>query len=166
MTLRFKAKKFTLVTEKRRLPNGYTASVDMILHPGAALIVPYLTQDKIVFIRQYRPVFKTCLYELPAGTLNPKEQPLACAKRELTEETGFAAKNIRLKGRIYPVPGYSDEVIFIFKATGMYKKDGVGDADEIIEVFPLTVNEIRRLFRSDKIFDAKTICALALCGVL
>lgn len=166
MTLRFKAKKFTLVTENRRLPNGYTASVDLILHPGAALIVPFLTPQKIVFLRQYRPALKTYLYELPAGTLNPKEGPLLCAKRELIEETGFAARNFKRLGRIYPVPGYSNEVIYIFKASGLYKKSGIGDKDEVIEVHPLTLGQIRRLFKSGQIFDAKTICALAHTGIL
>ena len=138
--------------------------VELIEHPGAALMVPFLTKEKMIFLRQYRAVLEKYLYELPAGTLENKEKALTCAKRELIEETGYAAKKMTKLGRIYPVPGYSTEVIYIYKAEGLTAQSGLKDIDEIIQVRIFTRQEVQNLFHRKKIIDAKTICALAFCG--
>lgn len=138
----------------------------MIEHPGAALIVPFLSSDRIVFLRQYRVVMKKELYELPAGTKDKGESPLACARRELPEETGYSARKIKKLGFIYPVPGYSTEVIHIFKAEGLKPQKAEQDFDEIIRTVVLSRAQVRKLFRQGKIHDAKTICALAFCGLI
>ncbi len=88
----------TLEHKKISLPNGYIVKMDVIKHIGAALIVPFINRDKVILLRQYRPVIKKYLYELPAGTVEKGETPLTCAKRELTEETGYAAGKFTLLG--------------------------------------------------------------------
>ena len=164
--MRIQGKKFTYIQKQQRLPNGVVTRMEMIEHPGAALIVPFLSPNKIIFLRQYRAVMKKVLYELPAGTTSPGESPLACARRELPEETGYSARKIKKAGFIYPVPGYSTEVIHIFMAEGLKPQKAEKDFDEIIQTVVLSRAQVRRLFRQGKIHDAKTICALAFCGLI
>ncbi len=164
--MRIRGKKFSYIRERRRLPNGVVTTLEMIDYPQAALIVPFLSADRIIFLRQYRTVIGKTLYELPAGTAAKGESPLSCARRELPEESGYAAKKIVPLGHIYPVPGYSTEVIYIFKAQGLYPRLAQKDFDEIIKTEVLSRRQIRRLFQEKKITDGKTICALAFCGII
>ena len=155
-----------LIAKTVRLPNRHVMKLEVILHPGAALIVPFLDKDRIIFLRQFRPVVNAYLFELPAGTIEGKESPLSCAKRELTEETGFSSDKFRLLGSVYPVPGYSTERIFIYRATELKKTQTAAEADEVINIRILNKHKAQKLFRDKKIVDAKSICALALCGWL
>ncbi len=164
--MKIKMKKFTVGIQKKRLPNGMEAEMDVIEHPGAALIVPFLTKTKIILLRQYRAVLGKYLLELPAGTLDQKERPLACAKRELMEETNYSARRWKKLGRIYPVPGYATEIIHMYKAEGLTPVIVEGDPDEVIHPFICTRAEVKHLFKEGKIEDAKTVCALALCALL
>ena len=109
----YKGRVFSLFKQKRRLPNGYVIELDIIKHPGAVLIIPFLNPRSMIMLRQFRPVLNKYIFELPAGTINISERPLACAHRELIEETGYAAKKMILLGKIYPVPGYSTEKILL-----------------------------------------------------
>ncbi len=162
----FKGKLLNVSRKKVILPNGNKVELDIVDHPGAALVVPFLDEKNIIFIRQFRPVINSYLYELPAGTLNIKENILACAKRELIEETGYSSGKIKKIGAIVPVPGYSTEKIFIFKAQDLKKVDHKNEPDEVIIVEKMNRQHVLKLFRSGKIIDAKTICALAMCGWL
>src|SRR3989338_2554443 len=110
---RFKGRLLVVVTQKVRLPNGRRKIIEKIIHPGAALIVPFLKNNRIILLKQYRPVFGKYLYELPAGTLAKRESPYRCAMRELREETGFKAGFLRKVGVIYPAPGYATEEIYV-----------------------------------------------------
>ena len=166
MKIAFKGKLLKVYIKKERLPHGYLATYEMIKHPGASLVVPFLDKNTIVMLRQLRPVIKSYIYELPAGTLDKGESPLECARREIVEETGYQAKRLKLIGSVYPVPGYSTEKIFIYRADGLKMAARVPEEDEVIEHMPLTRSEVRKLFRRGKIIDAKTICALAFCGWL
>ena len=166
MAYLFKGKLLKLKTAQRRLPNGFVTSLELIEHPGAVLIVPFLSKDEIIFIRQFRPVINSYLYELPAGTLEKNESPLTCAKREMAEETGFAARRFIKMGKIYPVPGYSTEVITIFKAIQLRKVSFFNEPDEIIKICLFNHRRVKELFRQQKIVDAKTISALAFAGWL
>ena len=166
MPYSFKGKLIKVATQRRRLPNGRLVNLEIIKHPGAALIIPFLDKNRIVVIRQFRAVINSYLYELPAGTLNPKERPLACAKREVIEEAGYASNHITLLGKIYPVPGYSTEIIWIFKADKLKKAKISSDPDEIIKVCVFNRAQVRNLFAKKKIVDAKTISALVFCGWL
>lgn len=162
----FKGKLLKVYVKKERLPNGYLATFEMIKHPGASLIVPFLDKNTVILLRQLRPVIGSYIYELPAGTLDKGETPLACARREIIEETGYSAKRLTFLGSIYPVPGYSTEKIFIYKAEGLKMAVRIPEEDEVIEHKPFTRNQVRKLFKQGKIVDAKTICGLALCGFI
>lgn len=162
----YDGKLIKLAKESKRLPNGYIAELEIIKHPGAVLIVPFLNKDKVILLWQFRPVVKSYLYELPAGTLGKKEQPLHCARRELIEETGYSAAKLSLLGKIYPVPGYSTEKIIIYKAEGLKKTKRLIQEDEVIENRIFNKGEIRQLFKKGLIVDAKTISGFAMCGYL
>ncbi|HOW43309.1 MAG TPA: NUDIX hydrolase [Candidatus Omnitrophota bacterium] len=162
----FKGRLLRLTRRTVRLPHGYVAQLEIITHPGAALIVPLLGRDRVILIRQLRPVVGAYLYELPAGTLNDRESPLACARREIIEETGYSARTLTRLGSILPVPGYSTEKITIFKAQGLRPCAVQPEADEVIRVCVKTRQEIRRLFKQGRIVDAKTICAFSMIGWL
>ena len=162
----FKGKLIKLTVERKRLPNGHVVRLEIVRHPGAALIIPFLNRNKIILIKQFRPVINSYLYELPAGTLGANETPLECARREIVEEIGYTAGKLSKIGSIYPVPGYSTEVITIFKAEKLTKKMKHAEPDEIISIILFHKSQIHRLFKSGKIKDAKTISALALCNWL
>ena len=162
----FKGRLLNAFVMKKRLPNGYRATFEMIKHPGAALIIPLLAKDKVILLRQLRPVINSYIHELPAGTLDKGERPHSCARREIIEETGYSAKRLKFLGYIYPVPGYSTEKIYIYKAWGLKKVNHIKEADEVIETFVFTRKEVKKLFKSGKITDAKTIAGLAMCGWL
>ena len=164
----FEGRVIKVVTERRLLPNGTIANLDIVEHRGAALIVPFLSKDKIIILKQFRPVINAYIYELPAGTLEVNETPVICARREIKEETGYQAQKLTKLGVIYPVPGYSTEKIHIFRADGL-KKPAVKakmDKDEIIYPAVFTHKQVKDFFARGAIVDAKTICALAMCGWL
>lgn len=161
----YKGKLLSLARRRVCLPNGYTVSLELVSHPGAALVVPFITKTKIIMIRQFRPAIGAYLYELPAGTLNSGEPALSCARREIREETGYSARRFYFLGEVYPVPGYSTERIKIYRAEGLTRcRYSHRDKDEVIENHIVGRKELSRLFRNKELSDAKTICALALCG--
>lgn len=164
MKNKFNGRLIKVFTKKTLLPNSQTINLEIIKHPGAVLIVPFLNKNKIILLRQYRPVIEKYLYELPAGTLNPHEQPVKCAGRELIEETGYAAENIKKIGQIYPCPGYSTEQIILFSASGLRVCEQQLEKDEIIQLKIQTKVQIKKLFKQGEIIDAKTICALSIIG--
>jgi len=166
MIINFKGKVLQLATQRRRLPNGHVATIEIIRHPGAVVIIPLLRKDQLILLKQFRPVIGTYLYELPAGTRDKNETPLNCAKREIIEETGYRAEKFTKLGKIYPVPGYSTEEITIYKAEGLMKAFALKDPDEIIETHLMTKARVRKLFQLGRIVDAKTICALTFLGWL
>jgi len=153
---------FTLVREKVLLSNGSTVDLDLIRHPGAAAMVP-LTQDhSLILIRQYRHAVGDFLWEIPAGTLNPSEKPLECAKRELIEEIGYSAARWEKLGEIIPVPGYSDERIHIFLATELDPARQNLDPDEILDVHQIPLEKAFEMIEDGAIQDSKTISSLFL----
>ena len=149
-----------------KLPNGRTVRITLIKHPGAVIIAPFLNKDTVVMMRQFRPALKKYIYELPAGTLDPNESLATCAHRELLEETGLKAKKLTKLGSIYPVPGYSTEIIHLFKAEQLTMTQAQPEEYEVIETMPMTRLQVRQLMAKGKLMDAKTICTLAFCGWL
>jgi ADP-ribose pyrophosphatase len=155
-----RGKVFRLSKERLMLPNGEKVELEVIRHPGAAAIVPLLADHRVVMIKQYRHAAGQFLWEIPAGTLNPGESPVECAKRELPEEAGYRARVFKKLGEIYPVPGYSDELIHIFLATGLTPGRQNLDADEVLDVKPITLEEALEMIKRGEIRDAKTIIGL------
>lgn len=179
--IKHKGRIFDFVNKKACLPNGITKNYDFVRHRGAVVIIPLISKDKVVIIRQFRVVIGKYIYELPAGSIDKGEKPAVCAKRELIEETGYKSSAVKKIGKLIPCPGYSTEVLHIFKATKSVPFDGVGtihelsvqktknihkDPDEIIETLIVSRTQILKMFRSGKILDAKTIASFAMIGWL
>jgi ADP-ribose pyrophosphatase len=151
---------FALHRDRVTLPNGVDATLDVIRHPGAAAIVPVTDQGRVVLIRQFRYAVGDRIWEIPAGTMEPGESPLACAQRELTEEIGVTAARWHPLGAIMPVPAYSDEIIHLYRAEALLPAKQQLDADEILDVHEFHYGEALEMIRSGKIRDAKTIAGL------
>lgn len=162
----FDGRLIKLFRAERSLPNGRRCNLEMIKHPGAALIVPFLSDAELILIRQFRPVIGHYMYEFPAGTIENGESPAVCAAREIEEETGYRADTLVELGAIRPVPGYSTELITVFKATGLHLAQTNFDRDEVIENVVVSPERIKEMFRAGEIPDAKTVCGLAMCGLL
>lgn len=131
------------------------------VHPGGAVIMPVKDDGKIVLISQYRYPHNEILLELPAGKLEKDEDPLLCATRELTEETGYTSNKITKLGKIYTTPGFCDEVLHIYLAEDLTPGNHAREeGEEGMEVIELTLEEIKEKIRTGKIVDAKTICGI------
>jgi ADP-ribose pyrophosphatase len=160
---------FAIVEQALRLPSGRTVVRQVVKHPGAVVIIPQLEDGRLLLIEQYRFAVGETLLEFPAGTLEPDEAPLDCARRELLEEAGYRADHWRALGSLYPSPGYCDEKQSLFVATGLVPEHAARDEDEIIEVKRLTLQEVERAIADGALVDAKSIAAYArakLQGVL
>jgi len=160
-----KGRVFSLVRERVALENGIAVDLDIIRHPGAAAMVPLTENRTLMMIRQYRHAVGGFVWEIPAGTLNPEETPLECAKRELVEEIGYSACTWHKLGEITPVPGYSDERIHVFCATGLSPAVQHLDKDEILHVHEIGFEEALKMVERGEICDAKTISGLFLTKV-
>ncbi len=160
----FKGRLLKVTTQKVCLPNGHKTFIDIVKHPGAVLVIPLFPDDKVIILRQYRPAIKKYIYELPAGTIEKNESPVYCARREIIEETGYRCSKLIKLGEIIPVPGYSTEKIFIYKAEGLKKTKQLHQKDEVIEKIILTRKQINYMFKTGRFIDAKTICAFSMCG--
>jgi len=160
----YTGKAFRVYSENITLPNGVTTELDVIRHPGAAAIVPMADPETVVLIHQYRHAVGGNIWEIPAGTLELGEAPLACAQRELTEETGFSADAFEKIGEIVPVPGYSDERIHLFIASGLSSGNQNLDEGEWLEVHRIPFSEALKMIRSGEIQDGKTITGLLLAA--
>lgn len=157
-------KVFQLVRENVTLPNAVTIDLDIIRHPGASATVPVAENSSVVLIKQYRHAIGDFIWEIPAGTLNPRETPLECAKRELTEETGFSADKWQKLGEITPVPGYSDEQIHIFLAFQLSSATQQLDKDEVLNVRERSLEDAIAMIYDGVIQDGKTIAGLLLAN--
>jgi len=153
---------FRLVSEKYTLDNGVTSDMDFIQHPGAAAMVPMLNQREVVLIKQYRHALREIIWEIPAGTLDPGESPVHCARRELIEEIGYSANVWHQLGTITPLPGYTDERIHIFLASELMPAEQDLDADEMLNVDKMELNKAFEMILSGEIQDGKTISGLFL----
>jgi ADP-ribose pyrophosphatase len=134
--------------------------VELIEHPGAAAIVPFLDDHRILLLNQYRHALKQYIWEIPAGTLDPREDVITCARRELIEETGHSANGWHKLGEITPLPGYSDERIHIFLATELQPAEQHLDEDEIISVQEVEFKHALDMIGEAEIQDAKSIAGL------
>ena len=143
-----------------QLPDGKLAKRELVRHPGAVAIVALDAAQHILLVRQFRIAAGQVLLEIPAGTLEPNESPLACAERELQEETGFHPGTIEPIGGIYVAPGYTTEFIHLYYATDLTASRLDGDADEFIEVERVPLTEALAMIERGDIIDGKSIAGL------
>lgn len=143
-------------------PNGETIRRDMILHPGAVVILPVIDRDHICLLRNYRFVIGETLWEVPAGTLEPSEPIEKAAERELLEETGYQAKRWRYLGFFYASPGVMDEKLHLFVAEELTPGPAQPEADEQLEPTTVKFDEALRMAMDGRIQDAKTVTAILL----
>ena len=155
---------FRLVRENVTLENDFTVDVEFIEPPGATAIIPFLEDDRIIILNQYRHALRNYIWEIPAGTLDPQESVISCAKRELIEETGFSAAEWHKLGEITPVPGYSDERIHIFLARDLQPAEQQLDKDELIKVTKVKLQDALDMIARGEIQDSKTISGLYLAS--
>ena len=142
------------------LPNGLTVDLEVVRHPGAAAAVPLKDDGTVVLIRQFRHAAGGFIYEIPAGKLHPGEDPRVCAIRELEEEIGYRAGKLELLSSIFTAPGFTDEVIHIYKATGLSVGRQQLDRDEVLEVVEMALSEAIGMIKNGEIRDAKSIVGL------
>jgi ADP-ribose pyrophosphatase len=156
----YKGRVVTLNLETVTLPNGVSVALEVIHHPGAAAVVPLKDDGTVVLIRQYRHAVGGIIYEIPAGKLHPGEDPRECAQRELEEETGYRADSLDLLTSFFTTPGFTDEVIHIYKGTGLtLGKQNLGQ-DEVLDVIELPLEKAIDQIQQQIIKDGKTIVGL------
>jgi ADP-ribose pyrophosphatase len=152
----------TVKRDKVQLANGNTSYREYVTHPGAVVIVPILASGNIVLERQFRYPLHQVLIELPAGKIDPNEDVLTTGQRELLEETGYSASDWVKLGIQHPCIGYSNEVIHIFLAQNLSAGKTKRDADELLEVFELSLADCLGMVVRGEITDSKTVVALFL----
>ncbi|MGH7515358.1 MAG: NUDIX domain-containing protein [Gemmatimonadales bacterium] len=148
-----------------RFPDGSTGQLEMLRHPGASAVVPFLdhpraADPRVLLIRQFRHAAEDFIWEVPAGRLDAGETPEACARRELEEETGMRARTIERLTTIYTTPGFTDERIHLFLAQGLEAGTHHREADEFMEQHPMPWSAAMELARTGAIQDAKTLTSL------
>lgn len=156
----YTGKVITLNVDTVQLPNGVTVDLETIRHPGAAAVVPVKADGTVVLIRQFRHAAGGFIYEIPAGKLAPGEEPIQCAARELEEEVGYRASTFELLSSIFTAPGFADEVIHVYRATGLTKGRQQLDRDEVLDVIEMPLSEAITKIEDGTIRDAKTIVGL------
>jgi ADP-ribose pyrophosphatase len=154
-----------LDVDQVRFPDGQVGELEMIRHSGASAIVPVLSDPdgddpQILLIRQYRYAADGFLYEIPAGRLEPGEEPAHCARRELQEETGCTATHLEPLFTMYTTPGFTDERIHLFMATGLTRGEAHLEADEFAEVVTFPMSKVLEMVRCNEITDCKTALAV------
>jgi ADP-ribose pyrophosphatase len=148
-----------------RFPDGSTGELEMLRHPGASAVVPFLddpgaADPRVLLLRQFRHAADGYIWEIPAGRLDPGEAPEACARRELEEETGMRAKRLDRLTTIYTTPGFTDERIHLFLACELDQGDHRREADEFMELHVRRWSEVREMIQRGEIGDGKTLVAL------
>jgi ADP-ribose pyrophosphatase len=148
-------------------PNGTTGELDVVRHPGAAAVVPFLddpsaADPRVLLIRHFRHAAGGWLWEIPAGRLDAgeREHPELCARRELKEETGYTAESIRPLLSIVTTPGFSDEVIHLFMATGLTTGETAREPDEFMELHQVRLSKVSKMIQDNEITDSKSLIGL------
>ncbi len=149
-----------------KLPNGHDAARDVVRHPGAVAIVALTDDGRICLVRQFRTALGRVTVELPAGKLDAGEDPLECAKRELNEETGMVADRMAFLATIATTPGFTDELIHLYMATGLTFGPAHPDGDEFLNVDLVPLDELIDAVLDGRIEDSKTVCGALICDAV
>ena len=154
-----------LDVDQVRFPDGSIGELEMIRHPGASAVVPFLSDPtgddpQVLLIRQYRYAANGYMYEIPAGRLDDGEEPATCARRELKEETGCTAERVEHLYTLYTTPGFTDERIHLFMAVGLTRGETGHEADEFMEIETIPLSKALAMIAAGEIQDAKTALGL------
>jgi ADP-ribose pyrophosphatase len=161
----FAGRAFKVRIDSVRGPDGKVRKIEVVDHVGAVALVPVDAEGRVHFVRQYRHPSLEMLLELPAGTLDPGEDPATCARRECREEIGLAAGELVPLGSFFMAPGYSTEYLHVYLATGLTEAPLPPDEDEDLKVERMTLEQADDLVRSGELHDAKSLAALYLYRV-
>ena len=153
----FEGKVFTVEVKKITTPEGREASREIVKHHGGACILPIDDEGYCYFVKQFRSPFEEVMLEAPAGKIEEGEDPLFCASREITEETGLIANNIECVGKMAATPGYCSEIISLYIGTGLEYKGGNPDLNEYVSTVKMPLKEALQMAENDEIKDAKTL---------
>ncbi|MFD2168889.1 NUDIX domain-containing protein [Tumebacillus lipolyticus] len=153
----YEGKIIDLTLHTVQLPNGKEAQREVVLHPGAVTVLALTEKDTILLVKQFRKATERVLVETPAGKLERGENPLESAKRELEEETGYVASEWKHLASFYTSPGFADELMHAYVATGLTLKQQNLDEDEFIDVFEVTADQALQMIVDGEIYDAKTL---------
>lgn len=156
----YEGKMINLRIDRVMLPDGQEATREIVEHPGAVAVVPLTAEGELVLVQQYRQPIGMLTLEIPAGKLDPGEEPQRCAARELQEETGLIAGNIELIYDYFTTPGFSDERMYLFLATDLRAARSCPDADEFLEVVRLPLARAGEMAAAGEIRDAKTLIGI------
>lgn len=141
------------------LPDGKTAKREYINHSGGSAVL-YVKDNKVLLVKQFRYAYGKEIYEIPAGKHEQGEDPQITARRELEEETGYIAKELKEFFKLYPTPGYSDEIIYVYLAENCLKSNTNPDEDEFVECEFIEIEKVCKMIDDGEICDAKTIAAV------
>lgn len=158
----FSGRIFSVTVETHRLPDGRQADFELVHHPGGAAVLPLLDDGRVVLIRQYRPAAGGMLIEIPAGRLEPGEEPADCVRRELVEEVGYRPGCVEPLGTMLPAVGFCSERVHLFLARDLVSVPSAPEPDEYIEALPLPLDEALTMVARGEIQDGKTQLALLL----
>jgi ADP-ribose pyrophosphatase len=166
-TTGFEGRIFTVTQDRVTLPNGRTVTFEIVRHPGSVVLLPLVDPTHIVLIRQYRYALDRWIWELPAGSLEPGEDPAAAAARECEEEIGLVPTTVEFAGSWYPTPGFCTEAMNYYRLTGLHapnpdRPPAERDEDEDIRVQEFSLDDARELVRRGDVVDLKTAWGLTL----
>jgi ADP-ribose pyrophosphatase len=159
---------FRFTIERVKLPSGHVVEMELVHHPGSVVLLPQPSPGQIVLIRQYRHAIKRWIWEVPAGTLKPGEDPAAAAARECEEEIGLVPRTINYLATLYPTPGFCDETMAFYRCSDLHPPAADStvqqDDDENIEPKTFTLDEARAMLEQREIVDMKTALGLQMLG--
>lgn len=156
----FSGRLVKLRVDRVRLPDGRESTREIVVHRGAVAAVPLIDSDRVIMVRQFRQAAGETLLEIPAGTLDPGEDPVDCVVRELEEEIGYHANRVTPMFRSYLAPGYSSEMLHTFLAEDLVQVSSSSDEDEFIEIVEIPLDEAVDKILTGEIKDAKSICGI------
>lgn len=162
----YRGRIITVTLDRVTLPNGHTADMEVVRHPGSVVMLPIPEDGRIILVRQYRYAIDRWIWELPAGSLEPGEDPALAAVRECEEEIGLVPARVTRLRAFYPTPGFCDEQMIFFRCEDLRPPDPDStahqDSDEDLEPRTFTLDEVREMIRSGDIVDMKTVVGLQL----